>query len=95
MSDFELDVQDFMDGRLGEVISDLENKNPEYKAFKKDEKNSVDKFDEVVDRMQKDDRDFIKKHERNVFNIAAAEQSYIYYRGYKDCVKLLKILGVI
>lgn len=95
MSDFELDVQDFMDGRLGEVISDLENKNREYEMCKKDEKDNADKFGEVVDRMPKEDRDFIKKHERNVFNIAAAEQSYIYYRGYKDCVKLLKILGVI
>ena len=31
----------------------------------------------------------------NVFNIMAMEQSYVYYRGYKDCVKPLKILGVI
>ena len=95
MSDFELDVQDFMDGRLDDVISDLEKKNPEYKACKKDERDKVDKFNEVVDRMPKEDRDFIKKHEMNIFNIAAAEQSYVYYRGYKDCVKLLKILNVI
>ncbi len=95
MSDFELDVQDFMDGRLDDVISDLEKKNPEYKECKKDEKKSVDKFSEVIDRMPKEDQDFIKKHEMNVFNIMAMEQSYVYYRGYKDCVKLLKILGVI
>ncbi|MEI3542115.1 MAG: hypothetical protein V8P98_04845 [Acutalibacteraceae bacterium] len=95
MSDFELDVQDFMDGRLDDVISDLEKKNPEYKECKKDEKKSVDKFGEVIDRMPKEDQDFIKKHEMNVFNIMAMEQSYVYYRGYKDCVKLLKILGVI
>ena len=95
MSDFELDVQDFMDGRLDDVISDLEKKNPEYKECKKDEKKSVDQFGEVIDRMPKEDQDFIKKHEMNVFNIMAMEQSYVYYRGYKDCVKLLKILGVI
>ncbi len=95
MSDFELDVQDFMDGRLDDVISDLEKKNPEYKECKKDEKKSVDKFSEVIDRIPKEDQDFIKKHEMNVFNIMAMEQSYVYYRGYKDCVKLLKILGVI
>lgn len=95
MSDFELDVQDFMDGMLDGVISDLEKKNREYEMCKKDERDNVDKFDEVVDRMPKEDRDFIKKHEMNIFNIAAAEQSYVYYRGYKDCVKLLKILGVI
>ncbi len=60
MSDFELDVQDFMDGRLDDVISDLEKKNPEYKACKKDERDNANKFDEVVDRMPKEDRDFKK-----------------------------------
>lgn len=80
---------------LDGVISDLEKKNREYKMCKKDKQDNVDTFDEVVDIMAKENRDFIEKHEMNVFNIAAAEQSYIYYRGYKDCVELLKILGVI
>lgn len=95
MLDLKQSLWEFMDGMLDSVISDLEKKNREYKMCKKDERDNVDKFDEVVDRMPKEDRDFIKKHEMNVFNIAAAEQSYIYYRGSKDCIKLLKILGVI
>ncbi len=75
MLDLKQDFREFMDGLLDGVISDLEKKNPEYKACKKDERDNVDKFDEVVDRMLKEDRDFIGKHEMNVFNIAAAEQS--------------------
>lgn len=88
MLDLKPDFRKFMDGLLDGVISDLENKNAEYKTCKKNERDNVDKFDELVDRMPKEDRHFIKKHEMNVFNIAAAEQI-------KDCVKLLKILGVI
>ena len=84
-----------MDGLLDGIVTDLRRQNPEYKACREDEKNSVDKFEEVLDRLQKDDRDFIKKHEMNIFNISAIEQSYLYYRGYLDCIKLLKILGVI
>ncbi len=87
--------REFMDGMLDDIISDLENKSPEYKACKKDESDNIDKFDEMIGRMSKEDIDFLKKHEMNVFNISAAEQSYIYYRGYKDCVRLLKIIGVI
>lgn len=49
-----------MDDRLEDVISDLEKKNTEYKACKKDDRDNVDKFNEVVDRMPKEDRDFIK-----------------------------------
>ena len=82
-----------MDSLLDGLISDLRKQNPEYKACREDEKNNVDKFEEVLDRLQKDDRDFIKKHEINIFNIYAIEQSYIYYRGYVGCIKLIKVLA--
>ena len=42
-----------MDGRLDDVISDLEKKNREHEMCKKDEKDNADKFDEMVDRMPK------------------------------------------
>ncbi len=87
--------REFMDGMLDNIISDLESRSPEYKAYKKNESGNIDKFDEMIGRMSKEDIDFLKKHEMNVFNISTAEQSYIYYRGYKDCVRLLKIIGVI
>ena len=74
-----------MDGLLDGIVSDLRRQNPEYKACREDEKDNVDKFEEVLDRLPKEDR----------FNISAIEQNYIYYRGYVDCVKLLKTLGVI
>ena len=95
MENMKLAMQDFLDGLLDDVISDLKIENTEYKACKEDEKNNADKFDELLDRLPKEDRDFINKHESNIFNIASAEQSYIYYRGYKDCIKLLKILEMI
>lgn len=78
-----------------DIISDLENRRPGYKACKKDESDNIDKFDEMIGRMLKEDIDFLKKHDMNAFNIYAVEQSYIYYRGYKDCVRLFKIIGVI
>lgn len=62
MPDFELDVQDLMDGRLDDVISDLEKKNRVYEMCKNDEQDNLDKFNGVVDGVPKEDRDFIKKH---------------------------------
>ncbi len=78
---------------LDDVILDLKIEKSKYKACKEEEKNNADKFEELLDRLpQKKDRDFINKHESNIFIIASAERSYIYYQGYKDCIKLLKIL---
>ena len=84
-----------MDGLLDGIVTDLRRQNPKYKACREDEKNSAYQFEEVLDRLPKEDRDFIKKHEMNIFNISAIEQSYIYYRGYVDCIKLIKVLGVL
>lgn len=80
---------------LDDVILDLKIENSEYKACKEEEKNNADKFEELLDRLSKKDRDFINKHESNIFIIASAEQSYIYYRGYKYCIKFLKTLEMI
>ncbi len=95
MTDFKATLIDFSNDLLDGVISDLTKENEEYKAFKNDERKTVDQFDEVLDRMAKEDRDFIKKHEMNVFNMIAIEQSYIYHRGFKDCIKLLKLMEII
>ncbi|CDB24024.1 unknown [Clostridium sp. CAG:557] len=88
-------MQDFLDGLLDYIISEWEVENSEYKACKEEEKNNADKFEELLDRLSKKDRDFINKHESNIFIIASAEQSYIYYRGYKYCIKFLKTLEMI
>lgn len=53
MLDLKQYQHEFMDGLLDNVISDLE-KNREYKICKKDERDSVDKFDEAVDKMPKE-----------------------------------------
>ncbi len=78
MLDLKQSLWGFMDVMIDSVISDLEKKKREYKMCKKEELDNVNKFDEVVDRIPKEDRDFIKKHEINVFNIAVSKQSYIY-----------------
>lgn len=44
MEDMRLAMQDFLDGLLDDVISDLKIENPEYKACKEEEKNNVDKL---------------------------------------------------
>ena len=51
MEDISLAMQDFLDGLLDDVISDLKIENQEYKACKEEEKNNADKFDELLERV--------------------------------------------
>lgn len=56
-------MQNFLDDFLDDVILDLKIENSEYEACKEEEKNNADKFEELFDRLSKEDRDFINKHE--------------------------------
>ena len=37
----------------------------------------------------------MNKYEANEFNISAIEKGEFYYRGYRDCIKILKWLEII
>ena len=53
------------------------------------------KIGEILNKLPSDDKKLMENHEEDVFNIAAIEQRHLYKQGYIDCIKLLKILGII
>ena len=48
-----------------------------------------------IDKLPKEERELVNEYESNYFNRVAVEQGEFYYRGFRDCVKLLKWLKVI
>ena len=53
------------------------------------------KVKEILEKLSEEDREFMNEYESNYFNKVAIEQGEFYYRGYRDCIKLLKWLKVI
>ena len=95
MEQFEVAFNDFLNHRIDEIFSKLKDEDQEYKASKKFIRNNIDKFENIIDKLPKEDRDFIEEYRNHNFNAVAQEQIYAYHCGYKDCVKLLKAIGVI
>ena len=95
MRDFITEFQNFIDDMLNDAIIDLKKNNPEYAKCKKFVQENDDKVRATIDGLPKDKRKLINKYEANEFNISAIEQGEFYYRGYRDCIKILKWLEII
>ncbi len=80
---------------IEESIENLTEANPEYNKSYKEQRELEKKLSELKSRLSETDKNFIEKYENNIFIIRAAEQSWLYLQGYRDCVKFLKLFKVI
>lgn len=95
MSDFKTEFQGFIDDMLNDIIKDLEENDLKYAGYRMYIKENCDKVKEIIEKLPEDEREFLNEYESNYFNRVAAEQGEFYYRGFRDCVKLLKWLKMI
>lgn len=52
-------------------------------------------MDKLIDKLSDEDKKLISRHEMNMFTIAAAEQSFLYKRGWHDCINFLKMTKIL
>ena len=95
MNDFSFDFQNFIDERLNDIIYDLKEQSPKYAACRNYIKENCDRFKSIIENLPDEDREFMYTYEAKYFDRIAFEQGEFYYRGYRDCIKLLEWLGVI
>ncbi len=95
MDNLKSGFHDFMISMIEDTLSELKAKNTEYGRHMENKKNSVKKIGEILNKLPSEDKKFMESYEMDVFNIAAIEQRHLYKQGYLDCIKLLKVLGII
>lgn len=94
MDKLKTEFQDFMRCMIEDTLSNLKAEDAEYGSCRENERNNVKKIGEIFNKLSSDDKKFMENHEMDVFRIASIEQNHLYKQGYLDCIKLLKILGV-
>ena len=94
MDNLKAEFQDFMGCMIEDTLSRLNAEDAEYGRCRENTQNNVKKIGEIFNKLPSDDKKFMENHEMDVFRIAAIEQNHLYKQGYLDCIKLLKILGV-
>ncbi len=94
MDNFKSACTDFMSNMIEDILSNLNLENTEYRKCRENERNNVKTTSAILNKLSTEDKKIMNKHEMDIFHILAFEQSYLYKQGYIDCIKLLKILGV-
>lgn len=95
MDNLKAEFQDFMSCMIEDTLLRLKTEDSEYGRHMENKKNSVKKIGEILNKLPSEDKKFMESYEMDVFNIAAIEQRHLYKQGYLDCIKLLKVLGII
>lgn len=73
-------------------IHNLRKEDNEYNELRKTHITISDKKDIVLEEMTQKDKETIKQYIDEIFKINSIEQQHIYLQGYRDCMKLLKLV---
>lgn len=95
MESLKNEFENFLQEMVENNLNTLKTQNAEYANCKDDEKNITKTMDEFIDKLSDEDKKLLSRHEMNMFTIAAAEQSFLYKRGWHDCIKLLKMTKIL
>ncbi len=94
-------ISDFLDGRIEEVAQNLHKTNTEYALSMKKISQLMENINPIVMSTNEeltishsDCLDF-KEYMHEEFICTAIMQQTLYWQGYLDCVKLLRMLGVL
>ena len=79
---------------LNDVIEVLMKKNSEYAEYRERFQEYGAKVREIIDELPEDEKKIMNTYESILFNKMSIEQNEFYCRGYKDCIKILKWLGI-
>ena len=95
MFDFTFEIRKFIENMFEEIIEEMVKKNADYARDMAYLEENCEKFEKIINNLPDRERDFINEYENNSYRMNRIERYEFYYRGYKDCIKLLKWLGMI
>ncbi len=95
MESLKNEFENFLQEMVENNLNMLKKQNAEYASCKDNEKNSAKTMDKLIDKLSDEDKKLLSRHEINMFTIAAAEQSFLYKRGWHDCIKFLKMTKIL
>ncbi|GKX29367.1 hypothetical protein SH1V18_18470 [Vallitalea longa] len=95
MSDIIDHFNNFAVHMLKTTYNDFINTDLEYQELDCYLDNNRQKFDTIINSLNEDDREFAKEYITKQSDKLVCANQCLYLASYKDCIKLLKLLGAI
>lgn len=95
MSNFKENIDLFTTEAIQDSIRKLRDVDEEHDCMRKNHAESSKKYEKILDTLSDKDRDFLEKFKDEMYEIESRMEEWIYWQGYKDCIKLLKMIEAI
>jgi hypothetical protein len=86
---------DYIESMRENAMSDLKHQNLTYLELKEQENNFYELTEEIIDKIDNNDRETVMRYLSILEITQGQELEHLYYAGYRDCISLLKCLGVL
>jgi len=78
-----------------ESLRNLRKVDAEYNDWKKAQIELGEKYEAMLGELPHGDRELIENYIDNTTRITGREREWVYLQGFKDCIKLLRLFGVL
>ena len=76
-------------------IQEFERKNTNERKICKNHAEASSKYEDIINNLSASNKEFIENFKNEMYIIEAKAQDWLYLQGYKDCIKLLKLIEVL
>lgn len=95
MGDFKENIDLFLAEAIQDSIRKLRSIDEEHDYIRKNHAEASKKYEKILETLSDDDREFLEKFKDEMYEIEGKIEEWLYLQGYKDCIKLLKMIQAI
>ena len=95
MNEYKYDFEDFAAKMMKKASLAIKDSDLECQEIENYIVIHNDRFNSIINTLKSDDKTFCRDYTKKQIYLKEAINEDLYFAGYKDCVKLLKVLGVL
>ena len=95
MGDFKENINLFLTEAIQDSIRKLRSIVEEHDCMRQNHAEASKKYEKILDTLSNEVRDFLEKFKDEMYEIEGRIEEWLYLQGYKDCIKLLKMIEAI
>lgn len=95
MGDFKENIDLFLAESMNNCFIKLKEIDENYRGINDARIEASKKFEDFLDTLNSKDRQFLESYKSEGHLVDSIEREWLYLQGYKDCIKLLKMIEAI
>lgn len=95
MGNFRENMDLFITEQIEDSIRDLRKYDKGYDSICKNHAEASRKYEDIINNLNVSNKEFIEEFKNEMYTIEAKVQDWLYLQGYKDCIKLLKLIEAV